>query len=165
MLRAIEAEDLLDSVKTQLIESEKIGALGLDVVEGEEGITHVDHRIDIISNQNMAYLRQFRNVVMTQHMAFYTEEAVENMVRSTVKIQSIFSLFICQDRKSPCKHVLFILRQNTNDFSNMRWNNHGKYGRIKYPNKGSCKVHCLLLRAIEAGDLLDSVKIKKGCHE
>lgn len=29
----------------------------------------------------MAYLRQFRNVVMTQHMAFYTEEAVENMVQ------------------------------------------------------------------------------------
>ena len=86
MLRAIEAEDLLDSVKTQLIESEKISALGLDVVEGEEGITHVDHRIDIISNQKMAYLRQFRNVVMTQHMAFYTEEAVEKMVRSTVKI-------------------------------------------------------------------------------
>lgn len=66
------------------IESEKIGALGLDVVEGEEGITHVDHRIDIISNQKMAYLRQFRNVVMTQHMAFYTEEAVESMVRSGI---------------------------------------------------------------------------------
>lgn len=63
------------------IESTKIGALGLDVVEGEEGITHVDHRIDIISNEKMAYLRQFRNVVMTPHMAFYTEEAVEDMVR------------------------------------------------------------------------------------
>ena len=62
------------------IESTKIGALGLDVVEGEEGIAHVDHRIDIISNEKMAYLRQFRNVVMTQHMAFYTEEAVEDMV-------------------------------------------------------------------------------------
>ena len=66
------------------IESEKIGALGLDVIDGEEGITHVDHRVDIISNQKMAYLRQFRNVVMTQHMAFYTEEAVENMVRSGI---------------------------------------------------------------------------------
>ena len=63
------------------IESEKIGALGLDVIDGEEGITHVDHRVDIISNQKMAYLRQFRNVVMTQHMAFYTEEAVASMAR------------------------------------------------------------------------------------
>ena len=63
------------------IESTKIGALGLDVIEGEEGIAHVDHRVDIISNQKMAYLRQFRNVVMTQHMAFYTEEAVNDMVK------------------------------------------------------------------------------------
>lgn len=63
------------------IESEKIGALGLDTVDGEEGITHVDHRVDILSNQKMAYLRQFKNVVMTQHMAFYTKEAVDSMVR------------------------------------------------------------------------------------
>lgn len=36
-----------------------VGALGLDVVEGEEGIIHVDHRIDILANRNMAYLSQF----------------------------------------------------------------------------------------------------------
>ena len=62
------------------IERGKIGALGLDVVEFEEGITHVDHRIDILANRHMAYLRQFRNVVMTQHMAFYTDTAVYSMV-------------------------------------------------------------------------------------
>lgn len=67
------------------IESGKIGALGLDVVEGEEGITHVDHRTDILSNRDMAYLRQFKNVVMTQHMAFYTDAAVESMVRCGVE--------------------------------------------------------------------------------
>lgn len=64
------------------IESRKIGALGLDVVEGEEGITHVDHRVDILVNRNMAYLKQFPNVVMTPHMAFYTETAVASMVRT-----------------------------------------------------------------------------------
>lgn len=69
----------------QGIESGKIGALGLDTVEDETGITHVDHRIDILSNQKMAYLRQFRNVVMTPHMAFYTETAVRNMVRCGVQ--------------------------------------------------------------------------------
>ena len=67
------------------IESGKIGALGLDVVEFEEGITHVDHRTDIISNPQMAYLRQFPNVVMTQHMAFYTDRAVHAMVESGVR--------------------------------------------------------------------------------
>lgn len=66
------------------IESGKIGALGLDVVEGENGITHEDHRIDILSNQQMAYLRQFRNVTMTPHMAFYTDVAVSHMVECGV---------------------------------------------------------------------------------
>ena len=67
------------------IESEKIGALGMDTVEGEEGIVHEDRRTDIISNRNWFYLHQFRNVIMTQHMAFYTKEAVESMVRCGVE--------------------------------------------------------------------------------
>ena len=67
------------------IESGKIGGLGLDVVEGEEGITHVDHRVNILSNRNMAYLRQFKNVIMTQHMAFYTDKAVASMVKCGIQ--------------------------------------------------------------------------------
>ncbi|MCD8075707.1 MAG: D-isomer specific 2-hydroxyacid dehydrogenase family protein [Lachnospiraceae bacterium] len=63
------------------IEQKKIGGLGLDCFEHEEGIYHLDRRDDIISNRSMAYLRQFPNVVMTQHMAFYTDAAVSNMVR------------------------------------------------------------------------------------
>ena len=62
------------------VESEKIGALGMDTVEGEEGIVHEDRRTDIISNRNWFYLHQFRNVIMTQHMAFYTDAAVSSMV-------------------------------------------------------------------------------------
>lgn len=67
------------------IESESIGALGLDVFDGEEGIYHYDRRTDIISNRDMAYLRQFPNVTMTQHMAFYTDAAVADMVRIGVE--------------------------------------------------------------------------------
>ena len=67
------------------IETKKIGALGLDVVEYEEGLYHRDLRSDIISNRDIAYLRQFPNVTMTQHMAFYTQEAVESMVRCGVE--------------------------------------------------------------------------------
>ncbi|OPJ58560.1 D-isomer specific 2-hydroxyacid dehydrogenase family protein [Clostridium oryzae] len=66
------------------IESKKIGALALDVVEREEGIYHHDRRVDIIKNQEMAYLRQFPNVIMTQHMAFYTDAAVKSMVECAV---------------------------------------------------------------------------------
>lgn len=67
------------------IENQKIGALGLDVFENEEGIYHCDRRTDILKNRQMAYLRQFPNVTMTQHMAFYTEEAVKSMVTDGVE--------------------------------------------------------------------------------
>lgn len=74
------------------IENKKIGALGLDVVEDEEGIYHLDRRSDIIKNRNMAYLRQFPNVIMTQHMAFYTDEAVTSMVRCAINSLVSFSV-------------------------------------------------------------------------
>lgn len=66
------------------IETKKIGALGLDVIEEEEGIYHQDLRSDILINRNMAYIRQFPNVTMTQHMAFYTKEAVRSMAESGI---------------------------------------------------------------------------------
>ncbi len=66
------------------VESEKIGALGLDCMEDEEAIVHKDRRTDIFSNRKMAYLRQFKNVVHTQHMAFYTTSAVKSMVHAGV---------------------------------------------------------------------------------
>lgn len=72
--------DIIDA-----IESEKIGALGLDVFENEAGIYHFDRRTDIIKNREMAYIRQFPNVIMTQHMAFYTDAAVRDMVTCGVK--------------------------------------------------------------------------------
>ena len=61
------------------IETEKIGALGLDVIEDEDGIYHQDRRSDILINRSMAYIRQFPNVILTQHMAFYTDAAVRSM--------------------------------------------------------------------------------------
>lgn len=67
------------------IESQKIGALGMDTCEGDEGIVHADHRVDILPNRNWFYLHQFRNVVMTQHMAFYTDAAVSSMVRCGIR--------------------------------------------------------------------------------
>ena len=61
------------------------GALGMDTAEGEEGIIHCDRRSDIIANRNWFYLHQFRNVIMTQHMAFYTEQAVDSMVQCGIE--------------------------------------------------------------------------------
>lgn len=75
----INLPDLIEAV-----EMKKVGAVALDVVEHEEGIYHKDRRCDIIQNRDMAYLRQFPNVIMTQHMAFYTREAVDSMVSCSV---------------------------------------------------------------------------------
>lgn len=65
---------------TEAVENQQIGAIALDVFEDEDGIYHEDRRTDILKNRTMAYLRQFPNVVMTPHMAFYTREAVDSMV-------------------------------------------------------------------------------------
>ncbi len=73
-------DDLIDE-----LESGKIGGLGLDTVESEEGLIHLDLRTKILNNRRIAYIRQFPNVVMTQHMAFYTREAVESMVRCGIE--------------------------------------------------------------------------------
>lgn len=69
----------------EAIEMSKIGALGLDVFENEKDIYHHDLRTNIIRNREMAYIRQFPNVILTQHIAFYTHEAVQNMVVSSLR--------------------------------------------------------------------------------
>lgn len=67
------------------IENQKIGRLAMDVFDSEEGIYHENLRDSIIKNRSMAYLRQFPNVVMTPHIAFYTQEAVASMVEGGVR--------------------------------------------------------------------------------
>lgn len=39
-----------------------MGALGLDCIEYEEDIVHRNLRTDILSNRDISYLRQFKNV-------------------------------------------------------------------------------------------------------
>lgn len=78
--------ELMDTASlVEGIEQEKIGAIGMDTIEGEGGIVHRDRRSDIVANRDLFYLQQFRNVVLTQHMAFYTDAAVRSMVRCGVE--------------------------------------------------------------------------------
>lgn len=70
---------------TEGIENQKIGALGLGVFENEDGIYHIDRKTDIIKNRDMVYLRQFPNVVMTQHMAFYTKTNIDSMITCSIE--------------------------------------------------------------------------------
>ena len=68
------------------LESEQIGAVGLDVIEDEFGMYYYDRKSDILSKRGSVYnCAGFPNVIVTPHMAFYTEEAVGDMVRHSVK--------------------------------------------------------------------------------
>ncbi|MBF8417757.1 D-isomer specific 2-hydroxyacid dehydrogenase family protein [Heyndrickxia coagulans] len=62
------------------IEAGKAGAAGIDVLEDEEGIFHYDRRTDILAHRQLAVLRSFPNVIVTPHTAFYTDQAVSDMV-------------------------------------------------------------------------------------
>ena len=66
------------------IESGKIGAAGLDVVEHEFGLYYYDRKSDVLDNRELAILRGFPNVTVTHHMAFYTDDCVETVVRDSL---------------------------------------------------------------------------------
>lgn len=72
----------------QGIETQKIGALAMDVFEGEDGIYHENRVADILRNRDMAYLRQFPNVILTPHMAFYTQLSMDSMIE--ISMQSLW---------------------------------------------------------------------------
>lgn len=67
------------------LESGKIGAAGLDVVEQESGLYYNDLKFEPLANRQLAILRGFPNVIVTPHMAFYTENAVGDMVGHSMK--------------------------------------------------------------------------------
>lgn len=67
------------------IESRKIGAAALDVVEHEAGLYYNDLKSEVLSNRDLAALKSYPNVIVTQHMAFYTQQDIEGMVYSSLK--------------------------------------------------------------------------------
>lgn len=67
------------------IERGKVGAAGLDVIEDEFGMYYYDRKSDVLSKRDLYILRGFPNVVVTPHMAFYTDQAVSDMVRHSIE--------------------------------------------------------------------------------
>lgn len=66
------------------LESGKIGGVALDVIAGERGIYHNDWRTRAVCHPDMAYMRQFPNVVLTPHVAFFTDAAIDSMVKVAI---------------------------------------------------------------------------------
>lgn len=67
------------------LESGKIGAAALDVIEGETAIYYKDFKYRPVGHHEMAILQAMPNVLMTPHTAFFTDEAVGDMVRYSIE--------------------------------------------------------------------------------
>ncbi len=67
------------------LECGKIGAAALDVLEDEGGLFHFDRKSDQIGHRAMSILKDMPNVIFTPHMAFYTEEAIGDMVCHSIE--------------------------------------------------------------------------------
>ncbi|MFU8798066.1 MAG: NAD(P)-dependent oxidoreductase, partial [Gammaproteobacteria bacterium] len=76
----IDSKALISALKTH-----KIGALGIDVYEEEEGLFFHDLSTAIIQDDTFSRLQTFPNVLMTGHQAFFTQEALTQIAAVTLK--------------------------------------------------------------------------------
>ncbi len=76
----INSEDAIASLK-----NEQIGYLGLDVYENESDLFFKDLSQTIIQDDVFERLLSFNNVLITPHQAFYTQEAVTEIAKITIK--------------------------------------------------------------------------------
>ncbi len=68
----------------------RVGAAGLDVYEEESGVFFQDHSGQIMTDDVLARLMTFSNVLITGHQAFLTNEALENIAATTLENISAF---------------------------------------------------------------------------
>ncbi|MGF0167655.1 2-hydroxyacid dehydrogenase [Streptomyces koyangensis] len=59
--------------------------VGLDVYEAEAGLFFYDKSLDVVTDDVLARLMTFPNVVVTSHQAYYTEDAVTDIVDTTAR--------------------------------------------------------------------------------
>lgn len=75
----IDSKALITALKTK-----KIGALGIDVYEEEEGLFFQDLSSAIIQDDVFTRLQSFPNVLITGHQAFFTIEALTHIAETTL---------------------------------------------------------------------------------
>lgn len=73
------------------IENGKIGGAGIDCFEGEDDVIRADHNYDRrVTNHDYIILKSFQNTVVTPHVAFFTDQAVSDMVECSLSSLSQF---------------------------------------------------------------------------
>ncbi|QTL97939.1 lactate dehydrogenase [Iocasia frigidifontis] len=66
------------------LENKKISGAALDVIEGEADLYYNDLKCQVLSNRELAILKSYPNVIITPHTAFYTDQAVSDMVENSI---------------------------------------------------------------------------------
>lgn len=69
----------------EALESGKVAAAALDVIENEGKIYYKDYKYTVTANHDMAILSTMPNVLMTPHTAFFTDEAVSDMIEYSLE--------------------------------------------------------------------------------
>jgi D-lactate dehydrogenase len=81
----INTNDLIEA-----IENKKIGGAALDVIENEANLYYNNLNGKVLENRDLAILKSFPNVIVTPHTAFYTDQAVSDMVENSIKSCILF---------------------------------------------------------------------------
>jgi D-lactate dehydrogenase len=77
--KLIKTTDLIEALKTK-----KIGSAGLDVYEEENAYFFEDFSQQILTDDVLARLLTFNNVIITSHQGFFTREALHNIAGTTM---------------------------------------------------------------------------------
>ncbi|MEU3598149.1 2-hydroxyacid dehydrogenase [Streptomyces sp. NPDC006798] len=63
----------------------RFAGVGLDVYEAEAGLFFLDKSLEAVADDTLARLMTFPNVLVSSHQAYYTEEAVRQIVETTAR--------------------------------------------------------------------------------
>ncbi|GAB3649734.1 2-hydroxyacid dehydrogenase [Streptomyces sparsus] len=75
----VDADALVDELKAG-----RFAGVGLDVYEAEAGLFYQDKSLDVIADDTLVRLMSFGNVLVSSHQAYYTREAVGEIISTTV---------------------------------------------------------------------------------
>jgi D-lactate dehydrogenase len=78
--KLIDTQDLIKGLKNN-----HIGFAGLDVYEEESQYFFEDFSQNVLSDDVLARLLTFNNVLITSHQAFFTAEAMHNIAQTTLQ--------------------------------------------------------------------------------
>ena len=70
------------------LESGHLSGAGLDVIDGDRNIYYRDHKNEMIIHHEMAILNSMPNVLMMPHAAYFTDQALEDMVHNSLIVTS-----------------------------------------------------------------------------